>query len=37
MDTSKITDVLIFKDGYYYLTTKNMQDNPVYQIIQERV
>jgi len=22
MDTSKITNVLIFKDGYYYLTVK---------------
>jgi len=24
MDTSKITNVLIFKDGYYYLTIKVM-------------
>ena len=25
MDTSKITNVLIFKDGYYYLTISNKE------------
>lgn len=35
MDTSEITNVLIFKDGYYYLTVKDYADNPRYQIIEE--
>ena len=35
MDTSKITNVLIFKDGFYYLTIHPLGDwdNQCYQIV----
>ena len=32
VDTSKITNVLIFKDGYYYLTVKIIVDGGKYAI-----
>ena len=32
MDTSKITNVLIFKDGYYYLTIKSNDPYEHYEL-----